>query len=254
MNKKLLLVILFFILINNSKSFSQCTPNPNNTNLISPDTTTNLVSGTVAIPYSQIIYIHPPTDTSVMYQGIPVNINPLDSIVLNAVGNLPPGLSYACNPANCSFPGGTSGCIAITGTPTTAGFYPLNVYITSYGKLAGIGFAIFQADTLESYHININVNSGIASYDQNSNFQLLEFGPDAVQEKLNLKINSPVSANADFSVFNILGKSVYSKTASLNQGINTISFNTKNLSAGVYILTLKKDPYVLTRKFVIGGK
>ena len=252
MNKKLLiLTCLFFITLN--KSFSQCTPNPSNTALITPDTTVNLASGTVGIPYSQIIYIHPPSDTSVLYNGIPVNIDPVDSIVLDAVGNLPPGLSYACVPANCSFPGGTSGCIAITGTPTTAGFYPLNVYITSYGKIAIIGFAIFQADTLESYHININVNSGIASY-QNSNFQLLEFGPAPAGEKMNIKMNSPVNTNADFSVFNILGESVYNKTTNLNQGINTIDFSTKNLSPGVYILTFKKDPYVLTRKFVIGGK
>jgi hypothetical protein len=67
-------------------------------------------------------------------------------------------------------------------------------------------------------------------------------------------MNSPVLTTADFSVFNILGKNVHSKPTSLKQGINTIDFSTKSLSPGVYILTLKKDSYILSRRFVIGGK
>ncbi|HKR04815.1 MAG TPA: T9SS type A sorting domain-containing protein [Bacteroidia bacterium] len=254
MTKKLYAVIfLFFIFINADRSFAQCTPNPNNTNLITPDTVTNFVSGTVAIPYTQIVYLHPPSDTTVMIGTIPVTIDPVDSIVLNSITNLPPGLSVACNPSNCNFLGGVSGCAKISGTPTTAGTYILNIIVTSYGKEATFGFSVYQTDTIQSYHITINVNSGIPVYDQ-SNFQLIEFGPDPVQEKLTLKINSPKPVDADFSIFNILGKSVYNKSTSLKQGINTIDFNAKNISAGVYILTLKKEPYLLTRRFVIGGK
>jgi Secretion system C-terminal sorting domain len=254
MNKKLLTVFfLLFIFLNIHKSLSQCVPNPNNTNLIAPDTITNFASGTVAIPYTQIVYVHPPIDTTVTVGTLTIHVNPVDSIVLNNISNLPPGLSTACNPSGCSYPGGMSGCMAITGTPTTAGMYQLSIDITAYGKEATTGFAIFYQFTIQSYHININVNSGIQAYSQ-SNFQLLEFGPDPVQEHLSLKMNSPVLTNADFSVTNILGKNVYSKQMSLKQGVNTIDYNAKNLSPGVYLVSLKHEPFVLTRRFVIGGK
>ncbi|MEO5571822.1 MAG: T9SS type A sorting domain-containing protein [Bacteroidia bacterium] len=254
MNKKILsLIFLLFTFFQINKSMAQCTPNPTNTALITPDTITNLSPGTVSAPYSQIIYVHPPIDSTVTIGAIPIHLNPVDSIVLNGIGNLPPGLSYACVPASCVFPGATSGCIAITGTPTTAGMYPLTIDITAYGKEATTGFALFYPFSITAYRININI-TGVAELSQNSNFQLLDFGPDPVQEHLSFKMNSPVNTTADFSVFNILGKNVYSQPASLKKGINTIELNTKNLAAGVYILTLKKDPYVLLRRFVIGGK
>jgi type IX secretion system substrate protein len=254
MNKKLFFLIpilCVFFLVN--KSFAQCTPNPNNIALITPDTITNFASGTVAVPYSQMVYVHPPIDTTGTVGTITIHVNPLDSIVLNNINNLPPGLSYACNPSNCVFPGGVSGCMAITGTPTTAGLYQLSIEITAYGKEATTGFAVFYPFTIQSYYININTNSGIQFYDP-SNFQLLEFGHDPVREHLTLKMNSPKVINADVSVFNIIGKSVYGKPVLLKQGINTVDFSTKDLAPGVYILTLKNEPYVLTRRFVIGGK
>lgn len=255
MTKKILSVIsLFFIFLNVNRSFSQCIPNTGNTALITPDTTTNFASGTDGVAYSQIVYVHPPTDTTAVVAGFPVTVDPVDSIVLNSITNLPPGLSYVCNPSNCVFLGGVSGCIAITGTPTTPGYYQLQIIITAYGKIQGTSFAVFATDTVNAYHININVNASVPQINQNSNFQLLEIGKNQVPDFMTLKMNSPVLTSADFSIFNILGKNVYSKPALLKQGINSIDFSTKNLSPGVYILTLKKEPYVLLRRFVIGGK
>src|SRR6185436_54789 len=254
MNKNLrTLTILFFALIISHKSYSQCTPNPNDHTLITPDTVTNFASGTVGVAYSQIVYLHPPIDTTVMIGPLPIHINPVDSVVLINISNLPPGLSLACNPSNCVFPGGVSGCANISGTPTTAGNYILDVIVTAYGKEATTQFAIFQTDTVHAYHININTNSGIAVYDP-LNFQLIGFGVDPVKENINIKINSPKSVDADLSVFNIIGKSISSEPVSMKHGMNIIDFSTKSLSPGVYILTLKKDPYLLTRRFVIGGK
>ncbi|MEP7168200.1 MAG: T9SS type A sorting domain-containing protein, partial [Bacteroidota bacterium] len=254
MNKILLSAIcLCFVFLTGSKSFSQCTPDPNNHSLITPDTTTNFASGIVTHPYSQVIYIHPPADTTVTLGTISVHVNPVDSVVLNNISNLPPGLSLSCNPNNCVFLGGVSGCANISGIPTTAGNYILDVIVTAYGHEATFGFAVFYTDTIHAYHINISNNTGIPEANSNSNFQLLNLEQNQLLEKLILTMNAPVSATADFSVFNILGKNVYSKPTALKKGENEIEFNTKNLPPGVYIFTLKKDTYILSRRFVIGG-
>ena len=250
--KKLLLVIILCSSAFLNRTFAQCTPDPANMTLITPDTTTNFVAGTVGIPYSQIVYVHPPTDTIVDYMGFPVPVT-LDSIVLVQVFNLPPGINYLCNPASCVFPAGVSGCISIEGTPTTAGLYPLEVRIVTYGKINGT-FPVTQADTIQSYRILINVNASVNSLTQNANFEIIKSGPNPAAGNFTFSVNTPVKMDADFEIFNIIGKKVFTEPVSLKAGENTISHSTRSLAAGVYIFTLKNESRTLTGRFVVGGK
>jgi hypothetical protein len=250
--KKILLVIILFSTAFLNRLQAQCTPDPANITLITPDTVTNFVAGTVGIPYVQIILVHPPTDTTANVGGTLYPVT-LDSIVLLNVYNLPPGLTYACNPSNCTFLGGTSGCIAITGTPTTAGLYPLEVRIMTYGKLGGF-VAVSQADTIQSYRILINVNASVNSLSQNSNFEIIKSGPNPAGENFSFSVNAPAKMNADFEIFNIIGKKVFTENISLKPGENSISHSTKTLASGVYIFTLKNESRTLTGRFVVGSK
>ncbi|HXH17870.1 MAG TPA: hypothetical protein VNJ07_02215, partial [Chitinophagales bacterium] len=51
-------------------------------------------------------------------------VYPIKKIKVNSITGLPAGVTYQCNPSNCTINGGSKGCILISGTPTAAGTYP----------------------------------------------------------------------------------------------------------------------------------
>jgi Secretion system C-terminal sorting domain len=66
----------------------------------------------------------------------PITISRVD---LTAIQNRPAGISYTCNPAGspatngtCSFPGNSTSCVKLSGTPTTAGMYDMKVKTKIY--------------------------------------------------------------------------------------------------------------------------
>src|SRR5688572_14836194 len=174
MFKRLLTIVHVLLFAGaSSNSFAQRTPDLSITIPgIYPDSATGLPSGTVGIPYSEVIQAKVLTDTTL--NGLPVVIT---SITISAVTGLPPGLSYACNPANCIFPGGSNGCILLSGTPTAAGTFNINVDVSVAGTIFGIP-APPQTSSIDYYVINIDVNSGVGNDLANLKFDLLQNKPN----------------------------------------------------------------------------
>ena len=54
---------------------------------------------------------------------------------------LPPGLSYECN-GSCVFLGNSYNCASITGTPTSAGVYPLNIVLDVVAEYEVFGIMV----------------------------------------------------------------------------------------------------------------
>jgi hypothetical protein len=133
-----LLFLLFFV----QQAHTQlCIPNPMYTSPgVHPDTTVALATGCVGTPYHQEFTIVVPADTVVFGIHFPINF-----IMVDSVGGLPPGILYLCNPGSCSYPGGTTGCFQLYGTPTVAGAYHLTFYVhgqaTVFGSPAIYNFA-----------------------------------------------------------------------------------------------------------------
>jgi len=122
---------------------AQCLPDSSITaEGIFPDT---LIGTCVGIPYEQVINLVIPLDTVVM--GFPAFI---DSLVLDSVAGLPPGLDFFCLDGNCRVLGGGRSCVLLTGTPTQAGSYPIDLYIT--GHVRAFGTPIVQPDTLFAFY------------------------------------------------------------------------------------------------------
>lgn len=128
--RMLLSGILATLLFIPALSFSQvCTPDPAvPSSGFFPD---SLPPACVGIPYQTTISLGVPVDTLVVTQLGTFTL-PIDSIVLNNVLDLPATLSYGCNPGTCSFPGGSSGCIGVSGTPLVADTIDLQIDITMY--------------------------------------------------------------------------------------------------------------------------
>lgn len=117
--------MLLFLSLNVS---AQCTPDPQFTTPgVYPDSATGLAPGYAEMPYNETITIIVPVDTTIMIGPIPFTLV-FDSVVISDWQGLPPGFTYSCYDAQnttspvdqCAFEGNTTGCVSITGNPTTA--------------------------------------------------------------------------------------------------------------------------------------
>ncbi len=144
---------------------AQCTPDPGFTGTgIVPDTTTNMAPACVGIPYAQTFTINPPPDTVIAGFLFTVNFIRIDNVV-----GLPAGFSYACNPINCTFPGGGSGCAIVTGTPGLAqvGVYPLTIQTTIQIYNGTFG-TVTQTATVIGYRLKIGGGMNITTNSTNA--------------------------------------------------------------------------------------
>lgn len=149
-------LLLFMMIIGGAiHASAQCVPDASITQPgIYPDTTTNLPVGTAGVFYSSDIQLKVITDT--FASGF--NVDVVD-ITVNSVSGLPAGFSYACTPSSCVFPGGSNGCIRLSGSNPTPGTYNLTVNVTLNGLVFG-SFPVSQAATIEGYRIVLGAPAG----------------------------------------------------------------------------------------------
>ena len=158
MKKNLLLLITGIMLTAIQFAGAQnCVPGTQTIPGIYPDSATGLKCAIVSSLYSEVITAVVPIDTTTDFGGNPTAFW-IDSIVLLSITGLPTGIVYGCAPSSCGFPGGTSGCVKVTGTPTVVGLYPLNVYTRAYVRDKLFNISATQDDTISYYFINV-VNS-----------------------------------------------------------------------------------------------
>jgi hypothetical protein len=248
------IVLLLSILISGYPAFTQCVPDPNITQPgIYPDSATGLAPGVVGQPYNQVIQIKVPVDTQIVYLGFNLTAT-IQSIQLMSFTNLPPGITYACNPANCIFPGGSNGCVLLSGTPNAPGVYhPVAVVkTTATVVLFGQTITLTQNDTVDYYTIVIGV-TGL----EEINPAVLNLGqnyPNPALNKTMIDFYTPADGEFRFRLFDLVGKEIQSQMLNVRKGINTIEVNVKDLPPGVYIYSLAGNNATLTRRFIVQKK
>ncbi|MFK5981826.1 MAG: T9SS type A sorting domain-containing protein [Flavobacteriaceae bacterium] len=104
----------------------------------------------------------------------------------------------------------------------------------SYDGLVVDGF--FMIDDLSSIYL-------LSSNDYNSLTNVLLY-PNPVNDFLTIKL--PYNANAEVSIYNILGKKIMSKSFS---GV-TNQIDISNLNSGMYLVTIKTETAIVTKKIV----
>ncbi len=123
---------------------SQCTPNPAYLDSGVGVYPHPLADGCLNQNYTDTITVVTFSDTTVAIPFPPFVLTvPLDSIHIDNVSNLPPGLIYTCGSANCMFyPNGNgdplTGCVEISGFPTSS--MPndsIEVTVTGYVTILG---------------------------------------------------------------------------------------------------------------------
>lgn len=228
---------------------AQCVPDPTITTPgIYPDSATGLPGGTVNVPYSEVIQFRTPLDTSL--GSLPVDIV---SISVSQVTGLPPGITYSCTPSNCVFPGGSNGCMQLSGTPTTAGSYPVTVDLIIDALLSGT-IPFQQPATVDYYVININSATGVATLSANLAFGVVSLKPNPATDYTDLTYSTPIGGDFRIKMYDLLGKQVLDQFTRGMAGNNSIRIKTGGLNPGVYMMTLANGSTVVTRKVVVSKR
>lgn len=250
--KRILLLGYLLLLVGVQQSIAQCTPASFTTPGIIPDSATGLSSGMVGLTYLQVLQMRVPTDTTVVVTGLGTVTATIDSIMLVSFSALPPGLSYNTNPANAKFPGGTNGCVAISGTPTVAGTYQPVAVTKTKAHYLFINFT--QYDTIDYYTINIANAVGLSENNNHLHFELGQNQPNPGNEATVIPYSVAKAGTVRLQVLNMLGNVVLMKEEEVRAGINEMQLDTRDLAPGLYIYSLESGKDKATRRMVISHK
>jgi hypothetical protein len=277
--KKTLLSASFAIATVAAMAQATCTPDVSclpatNTQGVCPDSASAvaLLTGTVGTPMNVTFSFKIPS--TVVVSGITATVvqlaveniqakvggvyGALSVVGLNYLGAGTNTSSVGTSPITmtkyCYFPAPAPAgkCVLISGTPTMAGVFPIK--IISQGQAQAFGQLLWQQLPEDnSYYLTINPTpNGLASTIVNSTkFGVIAANPNPFSDNTSIIYNSPESAKTTFTVFNVLGKEVYSNSYAALAGQNTIDFKSNNLTSGVYIYTLSNGKEKTTQRFVI---
>jgi hypothetical protein len=270
--KKAVLILLLAGLAAATAEAQTCTPDPTLTQtgeLISPafntpsDPSPNTVPACIGEPYSMTVSFNIPDTITVPGPGGQLITAPLDSIHINSSGaivNLPSGLSYICNPPNCTFEKNTLGCLLIFGTPdanNTTGTVDLSINITAYSP-AFFNFPVpltlpqQLSDTLHYFlevrsagQCNVGVNT------LNEEIVSIKNTPNPFSGQTIITVDAVKGGDFSFDVFDVLGQRVYADQVRLHPGLNNMTFDGGNQSNGIYYYVFSNADGRVSRMMVI---
>ncbi len=223
---------------------AQCTPDGS---LIAdafgvyPDTTQNFAIAEVGVPYTQVLHFKAPTNAG----DIDPNLSAftISSFTVSSVTGIPPGLSYACNISSCQYPGGATGCAAITGTPTEVGTFEITINVTAVITLFGNNTN--YPTSFSGYRIHV-VPAGTASLSQKEQTKWSIY-PNPVQSELTIQNLGQIDGATSVNIFNVEGKMMKSVQVS---GEDLMIIQTNDLFSGVYFVEIQNATGVERKKFI----
>lgn len=211
---------------------------------IYPDSATNLPKGYLNMAYNTVLQVRVLTDTVV--NGLQAKV---DSIRVTGVTGFPPsGFQYQCDIPNCTWKGGTNGCVLITGNPAAVGTFPLKVKLIAYGKISG--FPASLPDSIEYYKIVVDSAVGISPLARYA-FQLNSVSFLRASDQLEVSLESGMQGRVRVSVHDILGKEKLVQVISCQPGMNRFTLDLDGLSPGIYLFSADNGERRLARKIAV---
>ena len=133
--KRILLLFfsVFFTLLSTNQLSGQCTPDPGCVDIDEPGQYCPEVFPPVVRDeaYDQVLtFILPPLEYDVLG-----TIYTLDSVAVDSVKNIPPGMVYSSN--STGYAAGKAYCAQLTGTPTEKGTFPVEIYLRAFATPDG---------------------------------------------------------------------------------------------------------------------
>lgn len=233
MTKNLLILSLFFLSV--LKVNAQCTPDGS---IIKPGFyPKTLPEANKDEAYSEVIQFKILKDTTIILFGQPTPAT-IDSAHIDSVVGIPQGINFKLNKTNPTYLALEVGCALISGKPTKAGTYPIDIYLKLYGKING--FSVAQPQVIDNYTVVVNGNGGIFDIDNS----LATIYPNPLK-KDELTLNPQlVLPGTLISIHNYQGQLVASQVFD-NQP--TLSFN---YPKGLYFIHLQNGDKVSKVKLI----
>jgi hypothetical protein len=262
--KKIYLAIISFLFFCFTKLEAQvCTPNVSCLNSsqtygFCPDTITNLPPAYVNTPYSTSISFKVPANGQDW--GYPlVTVSKVEIYKNGATGtysdgfiNLPSWVTYQCSGTGgkCEWNGGTTGCVLLSGTPTTTGLYKIKVVVKAYA----LGGTLSLLDTAYGYKIEVlpQSSAGLTTLSTNK-FEVAQNYPNPVNSETTIGYYSIKSSPVTFKLYDVLGKVIFTFNTKPIIGYNEIKLDVRDLhlKPGIYIYSLTNGTETITRRMLV---
>lgn len=222
MNKQFLLTVATFIALGGA-AFAQCTPDPNNTSdLIYPSPDNANYTLVENQPFDDRVTINLPVDSS----AGPVDAF-IDSLKINSVQGLPPGLASECNNVECLILGGQQGCVRLFGTPTQADTYTVTINATMFLRIKLTNTPLTWPIE-EEYDMVVDKETNVRFIQKDKNISLY---PNPAKNTVFVELRDYVGEYS-VQIFNIMGVEVLNKKLAQTRA----EIATDMLSSGMYIV------------------
>ncbi len=207
---------------------------------IYPDTIVNLPPATVGQPYATEIHFKIPTSAD--FNGTTVQVVKVVLTGVDGFQNIPSSVpfSFSCQPSDCSFAADSLGCVAITGTPTTVGVYPLtiltNVYITP---------VLYVPLSVGGYKIVVQEESAI---DQNLALTPdVLLAPNPADDQVVVRMWGIPAGRAELMFFGPYGQCLFAQQLEVGPGFHEIKVDVSTWMTGMYLCRFRKQDIDVNR-------
>lgn len=214
---------------------------------VNPDTIVNFAPAAINTFYVQQIDVLVPENGA--FAGL--DFATVDSASISTISGLPAGLSYECADqlsTPCTFPGGSLGCGVVSGIPSEAGVFELDIVLTIYANFLGTPLDVpFAAD---NYRIIVDgpVNTHQAAQ---LVFGLSPAVPNPASNLTRLRVASPRDGMAVITVFDLIGKKTMERNHMLRAGENEVPLRLESMDTGIYIYRVDAFGESLSGRFAV---
>lgn len=245
--------LLFATLVAASFQVSaQCVPNQMYADSVYgvwPDTTQNFVNGMVNTFYSDTLTVLIPSQANLIDPSLPAVT--LDSVQMNNITGLPPGISVMCNSQTggaCTYLANQVGCGLLQGTPTVAGTYPITINVTAYATFFGVQ-SFPQAFT--GYSITIMPAAAGIGDIAVLTLDGVKNVPNPFTDRTTIEFNLAKAGMAHVKVFNLVGEQLWKTTVQGKPGSNRVPFALNTLENGIYLYSVEAGGVNFTGRMMV---
>lgn len=247
MKRPLLLILpVFFALISAIQLSGQCTPDPTCVDIDEPGQYCPEVFPPIVrdAAYDQVMtFILPALEYD--FSG---TIYTLDSVAVDSVKNIPPGMVYSSN--STGYATGKAYCAQLSGTPTEKGTFPIAIYMRAFTSVGGgdpTELGSFMDDT--SVVITVNAPLGFEPQEMDE-FRVLPVAPNPFSEFTQMGFYTPNDERIKLQVYNILGELMHEEAQGASPGEHRFNFNGSMLLPGTYFYRVTNSKRLYTGKFI----
>lgn len=171
----------------------------------------------------------------------------LDSIAVDSIKNIPPGMSYTTSAAG--YVPEKAYCSQLAGTPTEAGDFALAFYMEPFIDFGSGPVSLGQYVDDTSIVITVIDRTGIDPF-QVDQFRVLPVSPNPFSEITRLGFYTPFDDRVQLQVFNILGELMHDELRGASPGEHHFEFNGNGLLPGTYFFRVTNSDRLHTGKFI----